>query len=84
MLSPSLQLCRESGCDGVVLGILTEDGAVDVPRCKELVSLASPMQVTFHRAFDMTADPLHALDAIKAIPGIQRILTRYLHRQQQL
>ena len=59
----------------MVIGILTKDGEVDVARVTTLVQLAKPMQVTFHRAFDMTADPFAALEAIRAIPGIQRILT---------
>lgn len=61
--------------DGVVIGILKKDGTVDVPRVARLVELARPMQVTFHRAFDMTADPYQALEDIRSIEGIRRILT---------
>jgi copper homeostasis protein len=69
-----IEFCRQSGLDGVVLGILLPDARLDRDRCGELVQLAKPMSVTLHRAFDMTADPLQALeDAIEA--GFQRILT---------
>lgn len=61
-----------------MIGLLREDGSVDIPRMRELVELALPMLVTFHRAFDMTADPFQALRDIKSIQGIQRILTRFL------
>jgi len=66
--------CKKRGVDGVVLGILKEDGHVDTDRMSVLTELARPMQVTFHRAFDMTADPFQALEDIIGL-GIERILT---------
>jgi len=50
--------------DGVVIGMLEKDGTVNSSQLKELVTLASPMQVTFHRAFDRVADPFLALEKI--------------------
>jgi copper homeostasis protein len=69
-----IEQCRELGCDGVVIGMLLPDGRVDVERCADLVRLAGPMQVTFHRAFDRVRDPLRALDSIIEL-GCSRILT---------
>src|SRR5437879_3252672 len=46
-----IEICRSLGIDGVVLGILLPNGAVDKMRCSELVKLAQAMEVTFHRAF---------------------------------
>jgi len=62
------------GADGVVIGILNADGTVDRERTRELVEIARPMSVTFHRAFDMTRDPFEALETLVEI-GVDRILT---------
>jgi len=69
-----IQMCKELGIDGVVFGALTPEGQVDIELTKELVQLAAPMEVTFHRAFDLTLDPMESLEQIIDL-GIQRILT---------
>ena len=74
VMQKDIKLCKSLGCNGVVIGLLTADGKVDIPRTKELVKLAWPMGVTFHRAFDMTEDPLQALEDIIET-GCERILT---------
>ena len=66
--------CRAAGCGGVVLGALTPDGDVDVALCRELVSAAGAMSVTFHRAIDVCRDPLRALEDIVAL-GCDRVLS---------
>ena len=65
---------RQCGATGVVFGILTADGRVDVGRTRLLVEAAQGMETTFHRAVDMTADYLQAIEDIIAT-GCTRILT---------
>ena len=69
-----VEMCKSLGCDGIVLGILTEEGNVDKKRCRKLVEYAYPSGVTFHRAFDRTKQPLQAMEDIIAV-GCERILT---------
>jgi len=59
-----IDMAKELGADGVVLGLLNADGTVDETTTSRLVAHAYPMGVTFHRAFDMASDPFNALEAI--------------------
>ncbi len=70
----NVKLCRQVGCDGVVIGILNRDGALDVKRISGLIEAAYPMGVTFHRAFDRCRDPFEVLEQLIQT-GCERILT---------
>lgn len=74
IMATDIEQCRALGCAGVVLGILDDAGRVNLPHCRALIELASPMSVTFHRAFDACLDQAQALEDIVAL-GCQRILT---------
>ncbi len=74
VMKHDLLAAKEVGADGLVVGILLPDGRVDEARTSELVALAAPLPVTFHRAFDMAADPFEALEAVLRC-GCTRILT---------
>jgi len=73
-MKAELQAAKIIGADGMVLGILKDDRTVDVDRTRDLVRLARPLPVTFHRAFDETPDALMALDHVVEA-GAARILT---------
>ena len=87
-MEEDIRMCRELGVDGVVIGCLTPEGEVDKEMNRRLISLAKDdasrwsasgkdlraMTVTFHRAFDRTADPMKALEDIISL-GCDRILT---------
>lgn len=69
-----IERARQAGATGVVFGILTADGRVDVERTRRLVEAAYGMETTFHRAVDMAEDYEQAVrDIIEA--GCTRILT---------
>ncbi len=74
VMKRDIGVAKALGADGVVIGILTPDGEVDVERTRQLIVLARPLSVTFHRAFDMTRDPYRALEDLVAL-GVDRILT---------
>ena len=69
-----IELCREAGAAAVVIGALDSRGEVDMPLMRRLCDAASGMSVTFHRAFDVCADPLAAFDDVLAL-GCDRLLT---------
>jgi copper homeostasis protein len=69
-----VKLCKQLGCDGVVIGLLNADGTIDLKRTAALVTTAYPLGVTFHRAFDRCANPFEALEQLVEI-GCERILT---------
>lgn len=64
----------ERGADGIVFGILTTDGKIDVPRSQRIRRLVGDKQSIFHRAFDVTPDPFEALERLIDM-GITRVLT---------
>jgi len=74
IIGEDINFCKQNGCDGVVVGFLNANGTVNTERTREIVELARPMSVTFHRAFDMTPDPFEALEQIIKT-GADRILT---------
>ena len=69
-----IRAARDAGADGVAIGALTSDGALDRAQMERLVAVARPLPVTLHRAFDVTRDPIEALEDAAAC-GVDRVLT---------
>lgn len=67
-------VAKQLGVQGVVFGALTADGSIDKEFCRRLIDAARPLEITFHRAFDVARDPFHALDALLELE-FDRVLT---------
>lgn len=68
------KMCKQLGCDGVVIGFLHKDGTIDEKRTAAIVEALYPLKVTFHRAFDRCINPFTSLEKI-INAGCERILT---------
>ena len=74
IMKRDIEIAKQLGANGVVIGILNADGSVDTARTRTLIERARPLSVTFHRAFDMTRDPYQALEHLITL-GVDRVLT---------
>src|SRR5258708_5473427 len=74
IMQDDIRAAKQFGMDGIVVGILDARNQVDVERTKKLVSLAHPLPVTFHRAFDVSRNLRESLEAV-IDTGAKRILT---------
>ncbi len=74
IMTEDVRMCKQLGCDGVVIGMLKKNGSIDVKRTAALINAAYPMEVTFHRAFDRCKEPFGALEQLTEL-GCTRILT---------
>ena len=74
IIKNEIRMFREMGADGIVVGILTKEGEIDLENMKSFISEAQNIPVTFHRAFDVCKNPLEAFYELKKI-GVKAILT---------
>lgn len=74
IMRDDIAVAKRLGADGVVLGLLRADGRIDRERTARLVDDAAPLPVTFHRAFDVSRDPMESLETLVGM-GVRRVLT---------
>jgi len=74
IMKENIRLCKDSGCAGIVSGVLHEDNSIDIKRTSELIELSKPMSFTFHRAFDVVSKPKESLLKLLNL-GVDRLLT---------
>jgi copper homeostasis protein len=66
---------EECGADGAVLGFLKDDYEIDLDLTAKILEACPNLRATFHHAFEETADKLTAIEAVKSLPQIDRILS---------
>lgn len=69
-----IDIAKQVGVDGIVIGCLTANGEIDEEKNRRLIERASGLSVTFHRAFDMCKNPEEALEVLIKL-GVSRVLT---------
>ena len=74
VIKEDIKVCKSLGAKGVVLGLLTKDKKIDFEVLSQLVELAKPMEVTFHKAIDELEDPTLVIDELINV-GVKRILS---------
>ena len=71
-----IEIFCKLGVKGIVVGVLTREGYIDIPRMQVIVSKCGGlMNITFHRAFDVVVDPFLSLQQLIEMKGVNRILT---------
>ena len=78
IIKENVQLCKELGVSGIVIGVLHKDNTIDYDKTQQLIELAKPMHVAFHRAFDCVPNPKESLKKLVEL-GIETILTSGQH-----
>lgn len=79
-MTEEIRMAAGEGADGIVIGALTPDGDIDTAACRKWIDAVRltdgslRCNVTFHRAFDVCANPLEAIEQIEQL-GCNRILT---------
>jgi copper homeostasis protein len=74
-MEAEIEFFKQAGVAGVVFGLLTNEGKIDIDNTSRLAKLAFPLEVTFHKAIDYTDDLLKSFQELNEIEGIPRVLT---------
>lgn len=75
VMEQDVKIALQCGADGIVFGILKENGEIDLEECKRIIDLAGDKEVVFHRALDVVPDVFKALDTLMSL-GVKRVLTK--------
>lgn len=74
IMKEDIRVCKKLGVKGVVIGALNRDNTINYEAIKEMIELAKPMSITFHKAIDELADPVAEVKKLADL-GVDRILT---------
>lgn len=74
IMKEDIKVCKTLGVKGVVIGVLNKDNTINYEAIQDMITLAKPMSVTFHKAIDELKDPVSEVKKLAKI-GVNRILT---------
>lgn len=74
IMKEDIRVCKKLGVKGIVIGALNRDNTINYEAIKEMIELAKPMSITFHKAIDELADPVAEVKKLADL-GVDRILT---------
>ena len=74
-MESEIEFFKQARVAGVVFGLLTKEGTIDIENTCRLAKLASPLEVTFHKAIDYSVDVYKVFKELNAIEGVTRVLT---------
>ncbi|MDG1104666.1 MAG: copper homeostasis protein CutC [Cyclobacteriaceae bacterium] len=66
---------KKLGIKGIVFGALLVDFTIDIPTAEKIAKAAEGLNFVFHKAIDLTPNPVVATQTLAAIKGITHILT---------
>ncbi len=74
-MKEDIRFAVDNGVDGIVIGILNQEGEICEKRCREVSKITDgKCETVFHRAFDVTPDPMKSMEKLIEL-GFTRILT---------
>lgn len=74
-MEAEIEFFKQAGVAGIVFGLLTNDGKIDLQNTRRLAKLAYPLEVTFHKAIDYSTDVMESFQELNGLQEITRILT---------
>lgn len=74
IMKEDIKMCKTLGVQGVVIGALNPDKTINYTAIQEMVELAKPMAITFHKAIDELENPIPEIKKLANL-GIDRILS---------
>src|SRR5699024_7433813 len=75
VMKKDIQVVKELGANGIVIGALTADDVIDEAVLKQLLDVADGLDITFHKAFEFARNQEEALECLAGYPQVKRILT---------
>lgn len=67
IMKRDIAVAKELGVDGLAFGVLTAEGDVDAAKMADLIAVATPLRVVFHRAFDAVRDQDDAMELLVSL-----------------